>query len=98
MFTQLDERDEEVESILREFLETPESSGYESACRYADSASAYKVLYTSRSLEETSRSIQQMIAVGLGENELSDNLIERRGDTLIIGFDQNISYFAYDSF
>ncbi len=94
-FRLLGERQEAVEDILEEVLGLLETQGYEAARRHAESASEYQVLYMSRSETETQHSLQQMFDVGLGRNELSDDLLEKCGDYMVHGFHENLSYYMF---
>jgi len=96
LFEQTDERDEEVEAILENVLSRLETDGYQAARELTLTSSPFQVIYLSRSEAETRRNLDTLLSLGLGRNELSDNLCEKRGCNLVFGYDENISYFASD--
>ena len=89
----LNERDEAVEEIVREFVGVLKTRGYDAAYQFAASASRYQTLYVSRSRLETAQRVQEMFDRGLGIRELSDNFMEKVEGSLVFGYDESISYY-----
>ncbi len=93
LFSRLDKREEAARQVFERFLSLLETKGYDEAFNYAEHGSKNKVLYVSRNPEETLCCIEEMLNHGLGRNELSCNFTERRSDTLVIAYDENLSYY-----
>jgi hypothetical protein len=96
-FQTQDARAELVEQILQRVLRTLETDGYGAAIDYSRTSSPFQVIYLSHNQTETEQCVRTLVDLGLGTNELSDNLLEKRGEYLVIGLDENISYYFMDS-
>lgn len=96
LLKKLEERDSTVEQTLREVLDILEKDGYDTAVQHTLSSSPFQVVYLSRCQAESQHCIQELADLGLGTNELSDNLIERHGQYLVIGYFEVLSYYEID--
>ena len=88
-----EQRNRAVEKIMNQFLRTLAKQGYPAARDFAIAASEYQVLFVGSSSEETAEILKQMFDNGIGENELSDNFLEKIGSYLVFGYTENLSYY-----
>ena len=86
-------RDKEAEAILQGVLEVLEKDGFDAAKSHAESVSNFQVVYLCRDLSQTFDVLESLIHQEMGRNELSDNRLEKKGEFLVIGYAENLSYF-----
>jgi hypothetical protein len=89
----LDQRDEAIEEIVAQVMQTLISRGFTAALEVAKTASPHQVVFLSDSQPDTEILIQRLLDMGLGTHELSDCDFGKRGECLYFRWDENLSYF-----
>lgn len=92
-FQLLDQRQAAVEGIVNEVINTLISCGYAAAREVAKTVAPYQVVFLTNSEPETAVLIQELIDVGVGENELSNGDFGKQGALLYFRWDEVLSYY-----
>ena len=82
-----------MKAIFHEVIEAYKHDGYPAACRRAETASKYQVIFLSHSQTETEQCIKQMDEIGIAIGERNDFFLERIGDDLVFAYEDQIAYY-----
>lgn len=86
-------RDGIVDDTFHRVLTLLEHEGYDVASTRAETMTKYQVIFLSRSREETQICIQRMDECGIALGEYNDFFLQRVGEYLVFGFNDNLSFY-----